>query len=156
MAARMRRVDRRIHLPAVDQVKAGCVSPGSARRNHASRAATMVAEIPSCHPMKKSFNAIFALLAVGGAIVLFSAGCAGTATRASTGEYIDDAAITAKVKASFIRDPIVKAFDVGVDTFKGVVQLNGFVDTLDQKNRAEQIARGTPGVQRIENRITVK
>jgi hyperosmotically inducible periplasmic protein len=106
--------------------------------------------------MKKSLHTVFALLAVSSGLALLPAGCAGTATRESTGEYVDDAALTAKVKAAFVRDPVVKAMDVKVDTFKGVVQLSGFVDTPDQKNRAEQIARGTPGVQSVKNNISIK
>jgi osmotically-inducible protein OsmY len=83
-------------------------------------------------------------------------GCAGGPVAKSTGEFIDDATITAKVKASMIADPVVKALDVGVDTYKGTVQLNGFVDTAEQKSRAEQIARGVDGVAQVQNRLTVK
>jgi osmotically-inducible protein OsmY len=85
-----------------------------------------------------------------------SSGCAGTSTRESTGEYIDDATITTKVKAAFVKDPVVKAMDVKVDTFKSTVQLSGFVDTSEQKARAEQVARGVTGVQDVKNNITVK
>lgn len=106
--------------------------------------------------MKKSLHAIIALLAISSGLALLPAGCAGTATRESTGEYVDDTALTAKVKAAFVRDPIVKALDVKVDTFKGAVQLSGFVDTPEQKSRAEQIARGTPGVQSVKNNIAIK
>lgn len=107
-------------------------------------------------PMKKSLTTLLALLALSSGLALLPAGCAGTATRESTGEYVDDSAITAKVKASFVRDPVVKALQVKVDTYKGVVQLSGFVDTPDQKARAEQIARSTPGVQGVTNNIQVK
>ena len=85
-----------------------------------------------------------------------SIGCAGTATRQSTGEFVDDATVTAKVKAALIQDPVVSALDVGVDTFKGRVQLNGFVDTAEQKARAEQIARSVNGVAEVGNKLTVK
>ncbi len=95
-------------------------------------------------------------MALSSGLALLPAGCAGTATRESTGEYVDDASVTAKVKAAFVKDPIVKALQVKVDTFKGVVQLSGFVDTPDQKNRAEQIARSTPGVQDVKDEISVK
>ena len=105
--------------------------------------------------MKKSLKAILALLALSSGLALFP-GCAATSTRESTGEYVDDASITAKVKASFVRDPVVKALDVKVETFKGVVQLSGFVDTPDQKSRAEQIARNTAGVQNVTNNISIK
>jgi len=83
-------------------------------------------------------------------------GCAGTATRDSTGEYVDDATITAKVKTAFVRDDTVKALDVKVETFKGVVQLSGFVDTSAQKNRAEELAKMVAGVKSVENNLSVK
>lgn len=105
--------------------------------------------------MKLSVPTLVALLAIGG-VATFTSGCAGTATRESTGEYIDDATITTKVKASFVKDPVVKALQVGVDTFKGTVQLSGFVDTAEQKSRAEQVARGVTGVTNVKNNITVK
>src|SRR5438445_3940597 len=83
-------------------------------------------------------------------------GCAGTGTRESTGEYIDNSAITTKVKAEFVKDEVVKALDVNVKTFRGEVQLSGFVDTAEQKARAEQIAKTVPGVISVTNNITVK
>lgn len=106
--------------------------------------------------MKKSIHTLAALLALTSGAFLFQSGCAGTATRESTGEYIDDAGITAKVKAAFVRDPAVSAIDVKVETFKGTVQLSGFVDSQDQKARAEQVARSISGVQEVRNNITIK
>lgn len=106
--------------------------------------------------MKNTTISLITILAVAGATALQTAGCAGTPTRQSAGEYIDDAAITTKVKAEFVRDPVVQAFDVGVDTFKGTVQLNGFVETPEQKARAEQIARTVPGVVTVQNKLSVK
>jgi hyperosmotically inducible periplasmic protein len=106
--------------------------------------------------MKLSVPTLVALLALGGVTATLSSGCAGTATRESTGEYIDDATITTKVKAAFVKDPVVKALQVNVDTFKGAVQLSGFVDTAEQKTRAEQVARGITGVTNVKNNITVK
>jgi osmotically-inducible protein OsmY len=93
-------------------------------------------------------------LAIGPALGL--SGCSATSTGKSTGEYIDDAAITTKVKAEFVRDPIVSALQVKVATFKGVVQLGGFVDTPEQKMRAEQIVRNMPGIAGVQNSITIK
>lgn len=106
--------------------------------------------------MKKSFTSLLALLAVASGLALLPAGCAGTSTRESTGEYVDDSGITTKVKSAFVRDPVVKAIDVKVETFKGVVQLSGFVDTQDQKARAELLARNTAGVQDVKNNIAIK
>lgn len=106
--------------------------------------------------MKTSLKLV-ALLALGVAGVLsLPTGCAGTATRQSTGEYVDDAAITAKVKTALVRDEVVKAMQVDVTTFKGNVQLSGFVDTQEQKARAAQLASGIEGVTNVTNNISVK
>ena len=83
-------------------------------------------------------------------------GCAGTATRESTGEYVDDSTITTKVKAAFVHDPTVHAREVQVTTFRGTVQLSGYVDTTAEKNRAETIAAGIAGVRSVQNNISVK
>ena len=88
--------------------------------------------------MKLSVPTLVTLLALGGGLATITAGCAGTATRESTGEYIDDATTTTKVKAAFVKDPVVSAMAVSVDTFKGTVQLSGFVDTPEQKTRADR------------------
>ena len=106
--------------------------------------------------MKLPVPTLLALLTLGTGVATLSTGCAGSATRESTGEYIDDATTTTKVKAAFVKDPLVKALDVKVDTFKGTVQLSGFVDTAEQKTRAEQIAAATNGVTAVKNNITVK
>lgn len=105
--------------------------------------------------MKTSFKIIaFTVLCAGS--FPFLSGCSATATRQSTGEYVDDAAITTKVKTAFVRDETVKAIDVKVDTFKGVVQLSGFVDTAAQKERAGSLAGAIPGVLEVKNNIAVK
>lgn len=83
-------------------------------------------------------------------------GCAGTATSESTGEYIDNTAITAKVKAALASDKLVRARDVKVESFRGTVQLSGFVDNEEQKQRAESIARETAGVKDVTNNLIVK
>jgi len=106
--------------------------------------------------MKFSVPTLVTMLALSTGVATLSTGCAGTATRESTGEYIDDATTTTKVKAAFVKDPLVKALDVKVDSFKGTVQLSGFVDTAAQKKRAEEIATGVTGVSAVKNNITVK
>jgi osmotically-inducible protein OsmY len=106
--------------------------------------------------MKKSVITLVSLLAIGSGLSLVQTGCAGTRTNESTGEYIDDASITTKVKAEFVRDPVVSAMGIKVETFKGVVQLSGFAKNPDEKARAEQIARNTPGVQNVQNNISLK
>ena len=95
-----------------------------------------------------------ALLA-GTSVALFT-GCAATATKESTGEYVDDVTITGRVKAAFVKDEIVKAREISVETFKGVVQLSGFVNTSDEKARAGYLAAGIKGATSVQNKITVK
>jgi hyperosmotically inducible periplasmic protein len=105
--------------------------------------------------MKPSLYAI-ALLSFATFLPLLSTGCAETATRESTGEYVDDSTITTKVKADLVGDDTVKAHQITVETYKGVVQLSGFVDTSEQKDRAAEIAKNVPGVKDVTNNIIVK
>ncbi len=83
-------------------------------------------------------------------------GCASTATHESTGEYLDNATITTKIKSAYATDPVVKALSVHVSTFKGVVQLTGTVSSSTEKKRAEEIARSVAGVTSVKNGIVVK
>lgn len=106
--------------------------------------------------MKKLIVSLLAFASLATAPLVLSSGCAATATRQSTGEYVDDTAITAKVKTELIRDPVVKARQVDVTTFKGTVQLSGFVDSEEAKTRAAQIARSVNGVHDVQNNISVK
>ena len=84
------------------------------------------------------------------------AGCAGTRTSESTGEYMDNSVITAKVKAAILEDPMLKVFQINVETFKGEVQLSGFVDSPEAAARAVQITRGVKGVTSVKNSLVVK
>lgn len=90
------------------------------------------------------------------AVAITAVGCQSTNKQSSTGEYIDDAVITTKVKAALVNDPNVKAREVNVETFKGVVQLSGFVADAADANRAVTIARGVHGVSSVKNDIRVK
>lgn len=83
-------------------------------------------------------------------------GCAGSATEESTGEYIDDTWITTKVKAGLVDDPVVKSREVNVETFKGVVQLSGFVTSKAAMDQAEVIAGSIDGVKSVKNNMTIK
>ena len=93
-------------------------------------------------------------------IVLFLtaliAGCAGTRTHESTGEYVDDSVITAKVKAKILDDPMLKVFEINVETFKGEVQLSGFVNSAAASARAVEISRKVKGVTSVKNSMIVK
>jgi len=80
-------------------------------------------------------------------------GCAGTSTQESTGKYLDDSAITAKVKSAFVADKQVSALDIQVSTFKGVVQLSGFASSQQEIDRAVELARKVPGVKTVKNDI---
>lgn len=90
------------------------------------------------------------------AIAITTVGCASTSNRESAGEYVDDAVITTKVKAAFAADPTVKATEINVETFKGDVQLSGFVAQPGDAQRAVEIARGVKGVTSVKNDIRVK
>lgn len=89
-------------------------------------------------------------------LILALVACAPTAKREGTGEYIDDTLITTKVKAALAADPNVKATEVNVETFKGMVQLSGFVSTKESIQKAIEIARGVSGVRGVKNDMTVK
>lgn len=92
-----------------------------------------------------------------GAVVAISlAGCAGSSTRESTGGYIDDTVVTTKVKSSLLADKDVKSSEISVVTFKGRVQLSGFVSSQKIANRAVEIARGVNGVRVVENDMQIK
>jgi len=95
-------------------------------------------------------------LVVLASISSLTTGCTGDRYNKSTGEVIDDAAVTSKVKAELLGDPDVKGLAVSVKTFKGEVQLSGFVDNQAQKTRSGEIARGVKGVQWVKNDIIVK
>lgn len=83
-------------------------------------------------------------------------GCAGTPHQESTGELIDDTVITTKVKAELLNDTNVSAIDIKVETFKGRVQLAGYVKSPQERQRAEGLARSVPGVRAVTNRIELK
>lgn len=83
-------------------------------------------------------------------------GCAGTSKQESTGEYIDDTVITARVKAAIFEDATLKSAEINVETFKGVVQLAGFVGSRANIDRAVALARGVRGVVSVRNDMRLK
>jgi osmotically-inducible protein OsmY len=93
-------------------------------------------------------------LALAGPVVL--AACSSTSTRESTGEYVDSAAITSKVKTALLNDSGLKSFDIGVETYKDVVQLSGFVNSNQVKARAGEVAASVSGVRSVRNNLVVK
>jgi osmotically-inducible protein OsmY len=82
--------------------------------------------------------------------------CASTPKQASTGEYLDDSVITTKVKSLLAADDFLKSFQIGVKTYKGTVQLNGFVNSQKAVDKAGQIARSVKGVTSVKNDLIVK
>ena len=83
-------------------------------------------------------------------------GCASTPTRESSGQYVDDSAITTRVKAAIFDDPSLKVLQINVETFKGEVQLSGFVDSAQNVRRAGEVARSVTGVKSVKNDLIVK
>ena len=94
---------------------------------------------------------LLADLALAGAM-----GCASTAKSEGTGEYVDDTVITAKVKTAILQEPTLKSTEINVETFKGVVQLSGFVSSQDKVNVAVATARGVKGVTSVKNDMRLK
>ena len=92
------------------------------------------------------------------AILLVSSllGCASTAKHEGTGEYVDDSVITSKVKAEIFQDDSLKSSEINVETFKGVVQLSGFVNSQADINRAVKVAGSVKGVTSVKNSMRVK
>jgi osmotically-inducible protein OsmY len=95
--------------------------------------------------------AALAALALAGA-----AGCAPTPTRQSTGEMVDDAALTARVKSALINEPGVKSTAINVETFRGTVSLSGFVDSTEMAQKAVTAAENVRGVRSVKNDMRVK
>lgn len=89
-------------------------------------------------------------------VVLVLAGCAGTPIQESTGEYIDDASITTKVKSTLLNDPAVSGLAINVETFKGTVQLSGFANSEVERQRAIELAQSVDGVASVKNDIHLK
>jgi len=90
------------------------------------------------------------------AVAAALAACAPMQGRETAGEYVDDAAITAKIKAELVRDKELPATQIRVETMQNVVQLSGFVDNASQKSKATQVARGIQGVKDVKNDIIVR
>jgi len=82
--------------------------------------------------------------------------CAGTPVRESTGEFIDDSVITTKIKSQIAADSFLKIFQISVETYKGTVQLSGFVNSQRDVNHAEEIARSVAGVKSVRNNLIIK
>ncbi len=82
--------------------------------------------------------------------------CASTSKQSGTGEYVDDSVITTKVKSLLASDDFLKSFEISVETYKGIVQLSGFVDSQKAIDKAGEIASGVKGVKSVKNNLNVK
>lgn len=101
--------------------------------------------------ISKYFSALFLAITLVAAV-----GCSSTAKQEGTGEYVDDSVITTKVKAAILGEPTLKVAEINVETFKGVVQLSGFVSSTAMANKAVEITRKVSGVKSVKNDMRVK
>lgn len=99
----------------------------------------------------KRFAAFFFAMALASIL-----GCASTPTQEGTGEYVDDTVITAKVKSAILGEPTLKSAEINVETFKGVVQLSGFVSSQSDINKAVELARSVKGVKSVKDDMRLK
>lgn len=90
------------------------------------------------------------------AMLALLVGCSSTPKQEGTGEYIDDSVLTTKVKAAVLNDGSLKSAEINVETFKGVVQLSGFVSSQSQINRAVQVVSAIKGVKSVKNDMRLK
>ena len=101
--------------------------------------------------MLKRFSEFFII-----ALMVSALGCASTSQRSSTGEYLDDSVITAKVKTAIFNEPSLKVNQIGVETYKNVVQLSGFVDSAASMTKAVALARSVEGVSSVKNDMRLR
>jgi len=101
--------------------------------------------------LTKSISAVFI-----GIVLATALGCAPTPTKEGTGEYVDDTIITTKVKAAIFNEPSLKSSEINVETFKGAVQLSGFVKYQADINKAVEITRSVKGVNSVKNDMRLK
>jgi osmotically-inducible protein OsmY len=104
--------------------------------------------------MKLQSHVAFVLLAT--ASFAFLGGCASSSTQESTGQYVDDTAITTKVKAAIFQDDVLKSAEINVETFKGAVQLSGFVRSEADIQRAVALVQKVGGVRSVKNDMRLK
>ena len=101
--------------------------------------------------LNKSLAAVFLAVSLSSLV-----GCASTSTQEGTGQYVNDSVITAKVKTAIFNEPGLKSSEINVETFKGVVQLSGFVNSQADINKAVEVARSVKGVVAVKNKMQLK
>jgi hyperosmotically inducible protein len=131
------------------------VDAASQRFTSGSRALPSTASItiPKEHTM---FTRLTIAAMIAATTLVTATGCAVERHQETVGSYVDDSAVTTKVKAKFAEDPTVSAMAIKVDTMKGVVQLSGFAKSNDERMMADRLARNTNGVVDVRNDIIVK
>lgn len=102
----------------------------------------------------KRTSLVLALFAATG--LIFLTACSATPTQESTGQYLDDSVITTKVKAAIFDEPTLKSAEINVETFKGVVQLSGFVSSRASATKAIEVTQGVTGVKSVKNDMRIK
>jgi len=95
------------------------------------------------------------VLLISGVLISLTA-CAASDTKESTGQYVDNSVLTAKVNTAIFNEPTLKSSEITVQSFKGEVQLSGFVSSIEQTNKAVDIAKTIPGVTSVKNDMRVK
>lgn len=105
------------------------------------------------HHLSFLHAATLGMALLGSAMIV---GCSSMPQQQSTGEAIDDGVVTAKIKSRLIEDPVTKAHQINVDTFKGTVQLSGFVESDQARARALQLAREVDGVKQVKDAMDVR
>ena len=103
----------------------------------------------------KLFNVVTSM-AIAAVVALSVSACAPTAKKEGTGGYLDDTVITTKVKTELLKDDSLKSREINVETFKGRVQLSGFVTSAQMANRAVQVTRSVNGVRSVSNNMQIK
>ncbi len=101
-------------------------------------------------------NKSFVKIAILTIAAVSMAACTATRTQKTAGEQVDDSVLTGKVKAALVADPVTKAHEIDVEVFRGTVQLNGFVDSADQKAAATRVASSVTGVKSVDNNLSVQ
>lgn len=99
----------------------------------------------------KYLSALFLAVTLASAV-----GCSSTSKQEGTGEYVDDSVITTKVKAAILGEPTLKVAEINVETFKGIVQLSGFVTSTAMANKAVEVAGKVSGVKSVKNDMRIK
>ena len=103
------------------------------------------------HNVARRFGAVLSTAAL-----LALAACASTSKNEGTGEYVDDTVITTKVKAALVAEPTLKATEINVETWKGTVQLSGFVSSKEEEQKAIEVTRATNGVKAVKDSMVLK